>query len=836
MPTFLRRFSLDQLSFWIGFLTGILFLWFFGLLRPVFRQYRKNLQERLRELRQGLSTGIEAHFRNDTLRYLQKLHIASPLFSLDEIIIPPRLMAQPPWMSAFSAGFPEDSFSETIPYMPGWPELAASFHARTLTLPEALSGGVNIMIIGRPGSGKTIALAHLGCTIARRDPSSRDLGEKVPVYVHAFDLLNAPVEAENPLASLLPSLSRRASSLVGPRLAKFLEDVFSTGRAIVLVDGLDEIIPGQYEAITDLLTQLLERYPGTRLVVAASLEYFDGLIDLDLVPLGVAGWSYEQRGEFLSRWRRVWKRHITPLTPADLSPINPHYLNGWLVTDRKFYTPLEFTLKAWSAYAQDSLGPLPIDAIEAYLLRMTSKNPDSRAGLEEMAFQSILLSQPPTNQSELQKLIEQSSKNGYALFSEGDIDTTAPTQKPLSTSQLVAELIETGLLTERHNAEIAFSHPVIAGYLAAAALARKEDLSVLEDQPDWPGKLVTLDFLAAISDVTPLAASYLERTDDPLLRYPGIVARWLNHAPPHAQFRASSLRSFVGFLRAVELPVNLRALFLVAMINSNEPGLVRLFEQMSKSNHPSNRLLAALGLGLSSEDQAKELLNALVHDPSLRVKRAAILALIANGSQTALETAAGLLLHGDEDQRRAAAEGLAVHPEEGYPVLQEGSTIDDLLVRRAVIYGLQLVRQPWARQLLEKIAIEEGQWVVRNAAAEALEALDQPDAYIPQPLPELSQSAWLIAFAGERGIGISPGRAAMNLLVEALKTGDYEQKLAALNELRRRGETGSVPALFELLYGEDGTVREAAYQTLWHLAATGVELPAPVKFGIGPVL
>lgn len=834
MSDFLRRFSLDQLSFWIGFFTGILFIWFFGLLRPVLRQFRDNLQERLKDMRQGLSTGIETHFRNDTLRYLQMSHIASPLFSLDEIITPPRLLAQPPWMSAFGPGVPEDSFSETLPYLPDWPELAANFNARTLTLAEALSGGVDLMVTGRPGSGKTVALAHLGCTIARRDPSSLELAEKVPVFIHAFELLNAPGEADNPLANLMPALSRRASSLVGPRLAKFLDQVFSDGRVVLLVDGLDEILPDQIETATEYLRKLLERYPETRLVVAASTEYFDGLLGLGLVPLGVAGWSYEQRKDFLGRWRRVWKRHISPLTSPELSPINPHFINGWLVTDRKFYTPLEFTLKVWSAYAQDTLGPLPTDAIEAYILRLTVTNPNSRAGLEEMAYQSLILSRPPADKSELQKLIERTKKNGYELAAESDFAAPNQSQKPLSTSQLIAELIETGLIKERENAGFGFAHLVIAGYLAAAALARNGDLSVLEDQPDWPGKLVTLDFLAAIGDVSPLASNYLERTEDPLLKYPGIVARWLTYAPARTQWRSSCLRSFVGLLRSTELPVSLRARFLLAMINANEPGLFTLLEQMGRSNHPSNRLLAALGLGLSSEGRAQELLNALIHDPSLRVQRAAILALIANGSQSALESAAGLLLHGDEDQRRTAAEALAVHPEEGYPVLRDGSEIDDLLVRRAIIYGLQRVKEPWARDLLKKIAIEEGQWVVRNAAVEALEALDQPDPYIPQPRPALNETAWLIAFAGERGIGISPGRAAMNLLVEALKLGDDEQKLAALNELRRRGEPGSVPALFELLYGDDGAIREAAYQTLWHISSTGVELPAPVRFGLGP--
>jgi hypothetical protein len=42
-------------------------------------------------------------------------------------------------------------------------------------------------------------------------------------------------------------------------------------------------------------------------------------------------------------------------------------------------------------------------------------------------------------------------------------------------------------------------------------------------------------------------------------------------------------------------------------------------------------------------------------------------------------------------------------------------------------------------------------------------------------------------------------------------------------------ETRSViPTLYEIMNGPEGDVREAAYNTLWHLAAAGIRLPAAV--------
>jgi hypothetical protein len=56
---------------------------------------------------------------------------------------------------------------------------------------------------------------------------------------------------------------------------------------------------------------------------------------------------------------------------------------------------------------------------------------------------------------------------------------------------------------------------------------------------------------------------------------------------------------------------------------------------------------------------------------------------------------------------------------------------------------------------------------------------DEPDPRLPRPLPELTQTPWLIAFAGERGIGAAPGKAARSV-VAGFIGGNIEQRLAAV--------------------------------------------------------
>ena len=190
-------------------------------------------------------------------------------------------------------------------------------------------------------------------------------------------------------------------------------------------------------------------------------------------------------------------------------------------------------------------------------------------------------------------------------------------------------------------------------------------------------------------------------------------------------------------------------------------------------------------------------------------------------------------LSSDHGGVRAVAEAFAHHPAEGHPILREGSEMDDLLVRRVAIHGLRLVDEPWARNILEEMQIEDGQWVVRNAAAQVVEELNALDPYIPRPLGQIEEMPWMIEFASERGVGVSEGKAIHEMLLRVLREGSPDQTHAALDILRRSGDDGIFPAIYHLLYGEDQQIAEAAYNTLWHLAATNATIPPPIQYGLG---
>jgi HEAT repeat protein len=279
----------------------------------------------------------------------------------------------------------------------------------------------------------------------------------------------------------------------------------------------------------------------------------------------------------------------------------------------------------------------------------------------------------------------------------------------------------------------------------------------------------------------------------------------------------------------------MRARVITALAATDRGAIGVLFRQLLGSPQPVQRQLACLGCGMIRDAKSIDELAKLTYDTIPIVFRSACLALVAIGSQAALEGVAETLLHGNEDQRQAAAEALANHPEEGHPTLQEGARLDDLLVRKAVIAGLKRVRQPWANQLIEKMRVEDPQWVVKNAASEAVEEMSQPLRQPPKPLPILTETPWLISYAGERGVGVAPGRPALDLLLLALREGKEEQRLAALEWIKRTGESAGVLATYHAFFNSQGDVNEAAYDTLWHLAGAGIDLPEPAQFGLGRI-
>ena len=93
---FLTTWRFDSLSFWIGFLFAALLAFVFYRLRVRIAAFREAMGESYRTAVEALTTTAAQGYRNDLMRWAQSAHIVTHLFALEEILLPPRVLAAPP--------------------------------------------------------------------------------------------------------------------------------------------------------------------------------------------------------------------------------------------------------------------------------------------------------------------------------------------------------------------------------------------------------------------------------------------------------------------------------------------------------------------------------------------------------------------------------------------------------------------------------------------------------------------------------------------------------------------------------------------------------------------
>ena len=845
----------NTISFVIGFAAGVLFTWLLSRMRPLLAQIREGAKERREAAQMRRTSGLEDNHRRITLRRAQGMHLASSLFSLDDILQEPRLIAPPARVEPGVVGIQEDIISQTLPYMPAWPELAAIYRAPTIGVAEAIAGGSNIVIVGTAGAGKTVALAHLASLAAnlkvRLDLNSEL--EAVPYHYHVADLQFPFDGSRDPASPIINAASEYAPIFDLRRLPGFIQQTLKNGQALLLIDGFDELDPERQSHVADWFKALLQAYPRIRIATTGCPSQFHGLISLGFSPVALIAWDSPRVSHFIQQWGELWSRTAALEAWDQTRPeqVDPILLNTWLTVDNAGLTPFELTLKVWGAYAGDSLGSRVLDAIATHVRRLAPSGTPV-AALELLAMQVVLTLQPIFDPRQARSWVKQ-----YDIVEDKPIEGaetgTAPgveEDPALSDSQkirgrrakpseatpshgLLSKLVESGLLISHSNNKMRFLHPVLHGYLAGQAIGDNEADTTLLALPDWDGKTVSLHYLAARADASAVADIMLKDSDLPLHRQNFAVARWLRDAPKDIGWRNKAFASLLAILQAEGQPIGLRGQAMAAFVASGDPGAPTLFRQLLSSRSFELIPLAALGSGALKDVKAIDALEELMQAPVGAVRRAVCLALVAIGTEKSLEGVARALIQGDEELRRAASEALANDPVEGHAMLKEGATLSDILVRRAVVHGLARVGQPWALETLQRMQVEDDQWAVRNLATQYLEQLQNMDTRVPRPLPTPSETPWVIAFAGKQKVGVPRGGPATDVLLSAFKQGDTEERLAALPYLKRVANEGIIGVLYNAMYGEDPEVREASFQAVQEIGANGFKLPHPNQFGLG---
>ncbi len=855
----------DPFSFALGFGTATGLSAVTWVSRKHIAGLRDSTGQRLENTRQIFGQATDERYRRELVHYLRQRHLAAALFPLDAVLIEPVLVPAPPPALPPVEGEPEapDVFS-VVPIFHDLPYSYAPYNVDTIALEDLSKGDRHVMILGVTGLGKstalvTLALMALGVVRfetleelttqaieeeetglsederalrarereemrararekwqetqeqrrklfvagAREEDNTAEetsweaLDALLPILVDVRDLEFDPAlygykdGTLDPAEPIVRAVQRQVSTVTAQMVGTLLYPALEAGRALVLLDGYDALSAEAREMYYPWLEQFLAFYGHNRVVASGPVTGYAHLAALGFTPTFLRAWREDDYARLVQRWAEAWHAN-TGERPS------PEVLHR-LTVDNRARPMVDVTLKIWAGLADD--------------IRIAG-----RAGWYDALLHRLL-----PDMEDFATLAEFAARLARAGV-------------PLSRAELLAELDEdaatafdaahkAGILIAFSGGRYDFVHPQLTAYLAGQALiaAGAERAAEVALEPNWQE---ALSFAAAELDLMSAVQRRMESTPDLLYSTLFGLTRWAPDAPPEAPWRGELFRRLGAAMMAPQQFPTVRERAMAAMIAAREPNVLFVFRQALRSADADTRRLGCIGLGALGNEEAVDDLAAMMADREPRVQLAAGLALGAIGSEKAIEHMIHALLQGSNDLRRAIAEALAALPGEGHQTLREAAQAEEIEIRRAAVFGLSRVRQPWAVSLLYRMMFEDSQWYVRSAAEDAFLAAQSPEHEGPSAYPEADTLSWLVQWAGERGQGVPAGEVARQVLVRALQEAEPAYKVLAALTLGQLGHLPALKALYAALRDRHPEVRSAAYAALAELQ-TRVGRPFP---------
>jgi HEAT repeat protein len=783
---------------------------------------RSSAQQRVSVTRDKLTRGTEATYREAVINLSNELHAAGHLIPLEDIAVSPRFYSMPQPFDPLEEENPDvERPHYLMPLAPDWPQAVAPYCMPTIELEQLLRGDQSVALLGQPGSGRTVTLALIAQRIARQTQAQQagNLADelRLPLYFHLGDInLDAArsEEGANPLQLMVDAAAPRLRGLAS-RLVSAVQGEFAAGNGIILADGWDELPLARRLQVVEWLRVVIESFPGNKLVVAAGAQGYGPLLEIGLAPVFMAPWHDPQWEDLSRRWAAAWPRIAAAQRAASAAEPTDDLIRR-ASRGNRMRTPLDATLHVWATYAGDDPGRGRAGWYEAYLNRVLPV-PELRPALSRAA----------------EMLFENPGRLGLSLEDMTSVVNTTRSGMEGRVSMLTADFIfdttnKVHVLLEHTDGSLQFAHPTVQGYLAAEATRSRELDPRLLTNPQ--ASRLTMPFLAQMRDVTPYVERRLAERPTVLQEHLLEMASWAADAEPQAKWRGLIFKRLADLLlNPSEFPAT-RERAMAALVASRDPNVSFIFREGLKSDNPRIRFLCTIGLGALGDPENVTILGDRTGDPDPLVEVATALALGAIGARSVVNFLIQVLVNRSDLARRAAAEMLGASnlAGEGHEVLREAAAEENPLTRKAAVYGLDRVEQPWAIEKLEEMEKRDGHWMVRAAASLVMDArrANKPLASVPRHPRRPDETLWLAKWLEERKESITPGPQGLRQLLRALQDGDEVARLAAAEALAALGVSDAISTLYTALRDEHPEIREGAHRALGTISlATGHALP-----------
>ena len=349
---------------------------------------------------------------------------------------------------------------------------------------QALAGHDRVLLRGVAGSGKTTLVQWLAVSAARQELGEHlhHLRDRIPFVLPLRTLIRRDGLPDP--ASFLAAVRNPLAEAQPPGWAS---RVLTAGRALLLIDGIDEIPEPDRERVRVWLRDLLAAFPGNLWLVtsrpsavADSWLAADGFTELTLSPM-----SRDDISAFVARWHAAVRTTVQdPEERTRLAAYETSLLTALRTKQdlgRLATNPLMCGLI--SALHRDRRGYLPHGRKELYdaALSMLLARRDRERDLD------VQLTEEPQIQL-LQKLAYWLIRNGQAEMDRADaLDLIAaalpsmPAVAALGDARQVYDhlLLRSGLLREPADGTVDFVHRTFQDYLGAKAAVEERDFDLM---------------------------------------------------------------------------------------------------------------------------------------------------------------------------------------------------------------------------------------------------------------------------------------------------------------------------------------------------------------------
>lgn len=332
-----------------------------------------------------------------------------------------------------------------------------------------------VVILGDPGSGKSTLCKHLAVSTARRPEGL------VPLLVTVRGWLADGVRG---------SLLAHVATLTGEQSAVTLDEaslaeLCENGRALLLVDGVDEAGRDERERLRSQLHDFAQKYPRVPIVVTSRvLGYNEVRLDRGFEHLTLAAFDHDDIRRFVERWYATAERspekardrandllyalHTTPAieqlarTPLLITLIAALHFNRGALPGRRarlYHRCIELLVDTWPLERGDTMSELPGDWQIERLAELALWMQRRRRG----------------EHHETGVLVDERALEGELCRHLDDRNLDEPARRDLARRWL-RWLVRSNVLSEERHGYYAFVHLSLMEYLAGQAVLREQRL------------------------------------------------------------------------------------------------------------------------------------------------------------------------------------------------------------------------------------------------------------------------------------------------------------------------------------------------------------------------